>query len=105
MPECIFCRKIKDEKMFNAEHIILDSLGGNGEENICRNVCIECNSSLGTRVDAGMVNETITKYVRYLFKIKGRTVDESIGSGGNESAIRNGENVFSGRCLRIRSRL
>ena len=33
------------------------------------------------------------------------TVDESIGSGGNESAIRNGENVFPGRCLRIRSRL
>lgn len=26
-------------------------------------------------------------------------------SGGNESAIRNGENVFPGRCLRIRSRL
>lgn len=73
MPECIFCRKIKDEKMFNAEHIILDSLGGKGEENVCRNVCIECNSSLGTRVDAGMVNETITKYMRYLFKIKGRT--------------------------------
>ena len=73
MPECIFCRKIKDEKMFNAEHIILDSLGGKGEENVCRNVCIECNSTLGTRVDAGMVNETITKYMRYLFKIKGRT--------------------------------
>lgn len=59
--------------MFNAEHIILDSLGGKGEENICRNVCIECNSSLGTRVDAGIVNETITKYIRYLFKIKGKT--------------------------------
>lgn len=72
MKQCIFCRKYKEDNEFNREHIILDSLGGSGCEDICVNVCILCNSSLGTRVDACLMNHEITKYIRYSLKIKGR---------------------------------
>lgn len=72
MRQCIFCRKYKEEKEFNMEHIILESLGGKGKEDICINVCTSCNSALGTRVDACLANHEITKYMRYFLKIKGR---------------------------------
>ena len=60
MRQCIFCGQLKKDSEFNKEHIILDSLGGKGNEDICRNVCISCNSSLGTRVDACLINHEIT---------------------------------------------
>lgn len=72
MKQCIFCKEYKEDSEFNREHIILESLGGNGNEDICFNVCKTCNSSLGTRVDACLVNHEITKVMRYYFKIKGK---------------------------------
>lgn len=72
MRQCIFCMKWKEEKEFNREHIILEALGGKGDKDICLNVCTSCNSSLGTRVDASLLNQTITKYMRYKFKIRGK---------------------------------
>lgn len=72
MKQCIFCGQLKEDSEFNKEHIILDSLGGKGSEDICKNVCISCNSSLGTRVDACLINHEITKHIRYSLKIKGR---------------------------------
>ena len=72
MRQCIFCMQWKEEKEFNREHIILEALGGKGDKDICLNVCTTCNSSLGTRVDASLLNQDITKYMRYKFKIKGK---------------------------------
>ena len=72
MKQCIFCMEWKEEKEFNREHIILEALGGKGDKDICLNVCTSCNSSFGTRVDASLLNQTITKYMRYKFKIKGK---------------------------------
>lgn len=42
------------------------------DKDICLNVCTSCNSSLGTRVDASLLNQSITKYMRYKFKIRGK---------------------------------
>ena len=42
------------------------------EKDICLNVCTSCNSSLGTRVYASLLNQSITKYMRYKFKIRGK---------------------------------
>ena len=72
MRQCIFCMQWKEEKEFNREHIILEALGGKGDKDICLNVCTACNSSLGMRVDASLLNQDITKYMRYKFKIKGK---------------------------------
>ncbi|MBC2580835.1 HNH endonuclease [Clostridium sp. DJ247] len=72
MKKCIFCRKDKNDEDFNKEHIILDSLGGRGSENIFYNVCIICNGMLGNKVDSLLANKEIMKYMRFLFKIKGR---------------------------------
>lgn len=72
MKQCIFCMNNKEDSDFNREHIILEALGGKGDEDICLNVCTACNSSLGTRVDASLLNQNITKYIRYIFKIKGK---------------------------------
>lgn len=72
MKQCIFCMEWKEDKEFNREHIILEALGGKGDKDICSNVCTSCNSSLGTRVDASLLNQRITKYMRYKFKIKGK---------------------------------
>lgn len=72
MRQCIFCKKIKHESEFNDEHIILEGLGGKGVENMSNNVCITCNSSLGTRVDALLLDHVITQYQRFTYKIKGK---------------------------------
>ena len=72
MKQCIFCMKQKEDKEFNKEHIILEALGGKGDKDICLQVCTSCNSSLGTRVDASLLNHSIAKYMRYCLKIRGK---------------------------------
>lgn len=78
MKQCIFCMEWKEDKEFNREHIILEALGGKGDKDICLNVCTSCNSSLGTRVDASLLNQSITKYMRYKFKIRGKMDSQSL---------------------------
>lgn len=72
MKKCIFCRIDKKDEDFNKEHIILDSLGGRGSEDIFYNVCTICNGILGNKVDSLLANNKIIKYMRFLLKIKGR---------------------------------
>lgn len=93
MKQCIFCREYKKESEFNREHIILESLGGKGNEDICFNVCKICNSSLGTRVDASLVNHEITIAMRYRFKIKGK---HSIPNPFKKHKIRYADTPFRG---------
>lgn len=72
MRQCIFCKRYKEEIEFNKEHIILEALGGKGSDDLCFNVCTSCNSMLGARVDASLLNQKITEKIRYLYKIKGK---------------------------------
>lgn len=72
MRKCIFCKKNLDETQFNAEHIILNSLGGCGSKDIISTVCTSCNSKLGSSVDAFFVNHPVAEYQRNHYHIKGR---------------------------------
>lgn len=72
MRECIFCRKNKVETEFNNEHMFFAALGGGTGENVLKNVCKDCNSKLGTRVDALFINHELTKAIRFILKIEGR---------------------------------
>lgn len=70
---CIFCLQLKEERDFNKEHIILHSLGGKGENNFYYNVCKECNSNLGRKVDVIISDAAIVKFARFIYKIKGKS--------------------------------
>lgn len=70
MKKCIICRELKSEDKFNEEHIIEDSLGGKIK---IYDVCKECNSKLGTKIDACLTNNFISELYRYDFKIKGKS--------------------------------
>lgn len=72
MRKCIFCKINLDETQFNAEHIILNSLGGCGSKDIISTVCTSCNSKLGSSVDAFFVNHPVAEYQRNHYHIKGR---------------------------------
>jgi uncharacterized protein YlaI len=67
---CIICRKDKEEQLFNDEHVIPDSLGG---KLIIKNVCKDCNSRLGTKIDAKLINNLLVDLVRYVHQIKGKS--------------------------------
>lgn len=58
-----------NKKILNKDFVVQDLLQ---DKDICLNVCTSCNSSLGTRVDASLLNQSITKYMRYKFKIRGK---------------------------------
>jgi hypothetical protein len=68
MRKCIFCNEIKDDSLFNDEHIVLKSLGGNVTLNC---VCTECNSNFGASVDT-LASETLIG-VRFLLNLAGRS--------------------------------
>jgi len=66
--ECIICRKEKD--VMSDEHVIPDSLGGFYH---IKTVCISCNSTLGGKVDAKLVNHAFSKFMRFSNNLKGKT--------------------------------
>lgn len=72
MRQCIFCRMNKIETEFNDEHMFFDALGGGAGENVIKNVCRDCNSLFGSRVDAIFLDHELTKVIRFVLKIKGR---------------------------------
>ncbi|MGG5218508.1 HNH endonuclease [Rahnella variigena] len=67
MDKCIICRKDKDN--MSDEHVIPDSIGGYYH---IYNVCRDCNSHLGTKVDALLINDKITQFYRNAKSIKGK---------------------------------
>ena len=72
MRQCIFCRMNKIETEFNDEHMFFDALGGGAGENVIKNVCRDCNSLFGSRVDAIFLDHELTKVIRFVLKIRGR---------------------------------
>lgn len=69
---CIFCRQIKATDQFNIEHVIPDSINGFYKIN---NVCITCNSILGSNVDCLITNHALIKFKRDSLAIKGKSGD------------------------------
>jgi len=62
---CIICREIKND--FNIEHVIPYALGGRYEID---NVCVDCNSNMGTKVDIGLTTSTFAEIFREQYKLK-----------------------------------
>ncbi|MGK0290780.1 MAG: hypothetical protein ACI86H_002243 [bacterium] len=61
MRECIYCRKNKEDNKFSLEHIVPKFLGGAYvPDNLkTRDVCTECNNTLGTFVDASVAKTSL----------------------------------------------
>lgn len=69
MKKCIICRKKKEEKEFNIEHIIPNALEGNI---CCNNICVDCNSLLGARIDVYLTNSILVSFDRDRYNLTGR---------------------------------
>ena len=70
MKVCIICRQGKDEKEFNDEHVIPDSI--NGYYHI-KSVCTKCNSTLGSKIDNKLTNHQFISFQRHTLKIAGKS--------------------------------
>ena len=68
--KCIICDELKDASLFNEEHIIPESLG-NSKLKIY-DVCAECNSRLGSKVDCALTNNFLSEIYRNQNKIAGK---------------------------------
>lgn len=65
---CIICRDESDD--FSDEHVIPDALGGYYH---IYTVCKNCNSDLGSSVDAKLVNHQFAEFQRYLLGLTGKS--------------------------------
>ncbi|AWL57448.1 HNH endonuclease [Klebsiella pneumoniae] len=68
MTKCIICRLEKDN--MSDEHVIPESLGGYYH---IFNVCADCNSMLGAKVDAHLINNKFGEFYRSTYNLKGKT--------------------------------
>jgi hypothetical protein len=66
MTQCIFCKQEKPEDLFNEEHVFPAAMGG---VFIINNVCTECNSHLGKRIDDPFCRHEMVLYYRNTFRI------------------------------------
>ena len=67
MPICIICREDKTD--FNAEHVIPEALGG---YYVIRSVCTQCNSELGSKVDAKLTDHWFSIINRHGLKLRNK---------------------------------
>jgi hypothetical protein len=66
---CIICKEEKTHEQFGREHIIPDSIGGRltlGE------VCISCNSELGSKIDKYLTDHKLIQFIRNRLEIPGK---------------------------------
>lgn len=70
MRKCIICGENKAESAFNKEHIVPESLGGKGEENMYHHVCTVCNSKLGNSADISACYHLV--FFRHYFRLPGK---------------------------------
>ncbi|WP_154988450.1 HNH endonuclease [Klebsiella grimontii] len=68
MAKCIICRREKDK--MSDEHVIPESLGGYYH---IFNVCTDCNSELGSKVDTHLINSKFGEFYRSTYSLKGKT--------------------------------
>ncbi len=78
--KCIICYHEFPEALFSEEHVFPESIGG---RLVIRNVCRECNSDLGSIVDAPLVNHYYISLVRTALDIKGKSgkIPNPFGTG------------------------
>ncbi|SDZ43085.1 HNH endonuclease [Delftia lacustris] len=65
--QCIICREEKSD--MSDEHVIPESLGGYYH---IYTVCKSCNSTMGTNVDAPLINHKLAELYRFVEEIKGK---------------------------------
>lgn len=68
IPICIICREKKEE--FSDEHVIPDAIGGYYH---IYNVCKDCNSIMGNKIDNKLVSHILSKQLRFLKKLEGKS--------------------------------
>lgn len=66
--QCIICREETDT--FSDEHVIPKALGGYYH---IYNVCVSCNSDLGSYVDSKLVNHQFADFQRYILGLRGNS--------------------------------
>ncbi len=71
MKKCIICGKSKKESEFNIEHIIPEALGNKSLKT--NNVCEECNSKLGSKVDKYISTGFLMEMFRNKYKVTGKS--------------------------------
>lgn len=70
MKKCIICGKSKEESEFNIEHIIPEALGNKSLK--IEEVCIDCNSKLGSKVDKYITTGFFMELIRSNYKVSGK---------------------------------
>ena len=68
MGVCAMCHRT--DVRYSAEHVIPEALGGCYVRK--QMVCVDCNSKLGERVDAALVNHGLSKMFRFVHGLKGK---------------------------------
>ena len=68
MGDCVICHRT--DVRYSVEHVIPEALGG------CylrkQMVCVDCNSKLGRRVDAALINHGLSKMFRFVHGLRGK---------------------------------
>jgi hypothetical protein len=67
---CIICKEPRSEKKLSDEHVFPEAIGGSLKLN---RVCRDCNSTLGTKVDAPLVNHHLVQFARQKLNLAGKT--------------------------------
>ena len=70
MRKCIICGSIKNDNKFNIEHIIPEALGNKSLK--INEVCIECNSKMGSKVDKYITTGFLMDIFRNNYKVGGK---------------------------------
>lgn len=68
MPQCAICRR--RDVPYSVEHVIPEAFGGCYTSSDL--ICVDCNSQLGHRVDAPLVNHWLAKLFRFCYDLKGK---------------------------------
>ena len=69
MSRCAICHR--SDVQYSVEHVIPEALGGFYVRK--QMVCVDCNSRLGDRVDAALVNHGLSKMFRFVHGLRGKT--------------------------------
>lgn len=88
MKTCIICRQEKENEKFNDEHVIPESIQGYYH---IYTVCIDCNGTLGNRIDKKLTNHTLIEFQRHLLTIGGKSGSIPNPLKGTSSMVGNSE--------------
>jgi len=77
---CIFCLEEKPLSDFTEEHVFPYAIGGSF---VIHDVCKDCNSYLGTAIDAKLTDHIFVQFPRHLLRIAGKDgrIPNPIGKG------------------------